>query len=1627
MPPDPERLKADLINKAIARSRKRLGKIAQRRFAGFLPAYYANVPPQDIRDMAPETLFGLAHCHWKQGRTRPRLKPLIRVFNPDLKKDGWHSDHTVIEIINDDMPFLVDSVTAELNRQELTVLLIIHPLFRVWRNSSGKLLKVGKAGQGNKAQGNKAKDASITESFMHLQVAQVSGARLKEVEGRIRTVLRDIRRSVDDWPAMRGKMSAVIDELETVPKGVNAEEVAEIREFLRWCHDNQYTFLGFREYHYKGRGKKARIVVDKKSGLGILRGPGLIVFKAIHELRSATREVRRFVESPDLLMVTKTNLQSTIHRPVHMDAIGIKRLDKNGRVIGQRLFVGLFTSAAYSRSPRDIPLLRRRLEKTVERAGFPSGSHDAKALTHIVETFPRDELFQITDDYLLETSLGILHLQDRQRVALFFRRDDFERFISCLIYVPRDRYTTALRRAMQDILCEAFGGEVSAHHAEIGDSPLARLHLIIRTTPGKIPPYNAEELEARLIEAARSWSDRLSDALVHEHGEEKGLYLLERYAQAFDAGYRETYSSDQTLRDIDEIEKMLSSGIIGLTLSRPSGSPESHIRFKIYHPDRAIPLSDALPLFEHMGFKVIDEIPHDLVLRSDQNRVIMIHDFGLESRDGAAVNLDGIQENLRDAFLRVWKGDMESDGFNALVPGVGLTWREVVILRAYAKYLRQAGIAFSQAYMEQTLAHNGKITRRIVDLFTTLFDPSAPGRKGAREAKVRRIRAAIAKSLDAVVSADEDRILRRFLNAVDSTLRTNFFQPGDDGEPRPYLSFKLDSGNIDELPLPRPLYEIFVYSPRVEGIHLRFGKVARGGLRWSDRREDFRTEVLGLVKAQQVKNAVIVPVGSKGGFVVKQPPRDGGRDAFQAEGIECYKIFISGLFDLTDNYHGTRVTTPKHVVRYDGDDPYLVVAADKGTATFSDIANGVSEKYGHWLGDAFASGGSQGYDHKVMGITAKGAWESVKRHFREIGTNIQKQDFTVVGVGDMSGDVFGNGMLLSKHIKLVGAFNHLHIFVDPDPDPLSSFAERKRMFKLPRSNWTDYSNKQISRGGAIYERSAKSLSLAPEVRKLFEIPKDRVTPNELMGYMLRAEADLMWFGGIGTYVKAAFESDMDVGDRANDAIRINGAELRCKVLGEGANLGVTQLGRIEYALKGGRLNTDSIDNSAGVDCSDHEVNIKILIDSIVDQGRLSVPKRNKLLASMTNEVSRLVLRHNYLQTQAISMIQSKGGQNLDSQIRLMRVLERAGRLNRAVEFLPDDETLGERVAAKQGLSRPEVAIVMSYAKIWLYDELLDSDMPDDPWLEEDLVQYFPTPLRDKYLKDIRRHRLRREIIATRTTNSMINRVGGTFVTQFMEKTGKSAVEITRAYTIAREVFRLREIWETIEKLDNRVMPSMQAALTLDTNHLIEWVTLWFLRNGKPGQDIGEHVKEFQTGIATLSDGLVGMLPPHYMGDVKKRAAPYIDQGVPEAFALRVANLVNLYSGCDIVRLANKRRLPVQGVAKMYFAIGTHFHLGRLRAAAESMGVENHWQQLAVAALTEEIYGHQLALANRVLDYAKGSKAPEKAIEGWLKKNKEAVEPTEQLLSELWTTEINDLSMIAVASRSIRAMTEAGPG
>ncbi len=1620
-----ETLKVEKIEAVCALVRERLQGTKAETAEIFVSQFFENVAPHDLVDEEVEDLFGAAIAMWTFGRDRMPGQARIRAYNPRFEEVGWQSTHTVIEIVNDDMPFLVDSVTHALNRRGLTVHLVIHPILHVTRDAKGAV--TGLLGADESAAG------SIGESFMHLQVSeQTSSEALEEIEATLAEVLKDVRASVEDWRAMRQSMVDVIAALESAPpKGQSKADLAEICAFLRWIEDNHFTFLGYRQYDYAGSGKKMRMEVVDGRGLGILRSPDVSVFDGLREIGTLPERVQGFLLDPTPLLVMKANKVSNVHRPVPLDSISVKKIDKSGKVTGEHRFIGLFTSVAYNQSPKEIPLLRRRVEKIVERAGFRPASHDGKALVNILETYPRDELFQASEDELYEISIGILHLQERQKTALFLRRDAFERFVSALVFVPRDHFNTQLRQRFQTILSTALNGEVTAFYTQMSDSVLARLHFIVATTRGAIPEVDNDDLEQRLIDAGRSWADKLHDALVEDKGEEAAQMLLQRYGPAFPTSYKEAYTAHAAIFDMARMEEIArgqgaGDGRLGMNLFRPIGVDDDVLHLKLFHGGEPVPLSDVMPMLENMGVRVMAEVPFE-ISGGTMAHDVWLHDFEMRLRADTDCDLAAIKAPFQEAFAAVWDRRMENDGFNGLVLAAGLTWREVTVVRAYAKYLRQAAFTFSQDYMEETLLAYAPIARLLVKLFAARFDPAAGSE---RDKAVGALEGEILAALDDVANLDQDRILRRFLNLIRSTLRTNFYQAAEDGGEKSYISFKLDSQKLEELPLPRPHVEIWVYSPRVEAVHLRGGKVARGGIRWSDRREDFRTEILGLMKAQQVKNAVIVPVGSKGGFVVKRPPVGGTREEFQAEGIECYKTLMRGMLDITDNIAGTEVIPPRDVVRYDDDDPYLVVAADKGTATFSDIANGVSQDYGFWLDDAFASGGSAGYDHKKMGITARGAWESVKRHFREIGRNTQAEAFSVVGCGDMSGDVFGNGMLLSEHIRLIGAFNHLHIFVDPNPDAAASFAERKRLFELPRSSWSDYDAKLISKGGGVFERSAKSIKLTPEIKKAFGIEEDSVTPNDLISALLRAEVDLLWFGGIGTYIKSNRESHADAGDRANDPVRIDARELRAKVIGEGANLGVTQRGRVEAALRGVRLNTDAIDNSAGVDCSDHEVNIKILLGSIVADGDMTLKQRDRLLEEMTDAVAELVLADNYDQSQALTIAEHQGLGLIDAQSRLMRGLERGHlRLNRRIEFLPDDEALGDRVQDGRGLTRPELAVLLAYAKMALYDDLLASDLPDDEALADDLARYFPERVRGKYAEPIAAHRLRREIIATTVTNSMINRVGATFINTLSEQTGASAAEIARAYTIVRDVFGLRELWDAIEALDNTVPAAVQTRMMLDIQRLVERKTVWFLRNGRRPFDIASHVSEFEPGVTVLKGGLVEVIGGTEREDLERTCAELEEQGVPHDLAHQIASLEALTAACDVVRLSGAAKLDEMTVAKVYFEVGSRFALDWLRDRALELSADTYWQKQAVNALVDDFYLHQGQLAQNVLghvepeDDRKKAEADdtEAAIAAWSAGRADDVARTARLLDDIRGADGVDLAMLAVANGQMRTL------
>ncbi len=1614
-----ETRKTEILDRLAALARQRLqagGAIASADTAeAFIRRFYANVAVDDLAERASDDLYGAAIALWSYGRTRKPGAAKVRVYNPRLSEHGWSSTHTVVEIVNDDMPFLVDSITAEINRRDLSVHLVIHPVVPVTRDAGGAATALG--------------DGGGRESFMHIEIdAQGDQAQLDSIRAGVENVLSDVRACVADWKQMLARVREVIDGLaKAPPAGRPAGEIATARDFLSWLADNNFTFLGYREYGYQGEGPSFRSVVDETRGLGLARSPDFVIFDVLRRAAELPAALQHFVRAPDVLRVAKANRRSTVHRTAYLDAIGVKIYDAGGTVVGEKVFLGLFTSTAYMQRPREIPLLRDKVAAVVARANFPADGHNAKALQHILETHPREELFQSSVDELHEISLGILRLQERQRIALFLRRDAFDRFISALVYVPRDRFNTELRDRFHTILARAYAGRKSAFYVLLADdSALVRCHFIVGLTPGSVPDVRVEDVEAELVEAGRGFADRLKDALVSAEGEERGLARLRRYQAAFPAAYREHFTPEQAVADIAAVETTLAGETsLALNLYRPVEAAENELRLRVFHRDSPLPLSDVLPMLESMGLKVMTEDPFriqplDAAAAKPAGDVYM-HDLTTVAREVREIDLGKVKPLFEEAFAAVWSGEAASDGFNRLVLAAAMSIREVTVLRALAAYLRQAGITFSQAYMEDTLAHHPKIARKLVDYFIACHDPAVAKDRDVRE---RGIAVELSHMLDEVANLDEDRILRRFLNLLQCALRTNYFQTGVDGRPKNYLSLKLDSQKIDELPLPRPLVEIWVYSTRVEAVHLRGGKVARGGIRWSDRREDFRTEILGLIKAQMVKNAVIVPVGSKGGFFVKRPPApEAGREAFQAEGIACYQTMMRGLLDITDNIAPSGIVPPKNVHRRDADDPYLVVAADKGTATFSDIANAISAEYGHWLGDAFASGGSAGYDHKGMGITARGAWEAVKRHFRELGLDTQNEAHTCVGVGDMSGDVFGNGLLRSPHTRLVGAFDHRHIFVDPEPDAARAFAERERLFKLPRSSWADYDTKLISEGGGVFDRKAKSIRISPQMKARFAIVADSLTPFELMKALLKAEVDLLWFGGIGNYVKAAGETNADAGDRANDPIRVNGADIRARVVGEGANLGCTQRGRIEYALggaggSGGRINTDAIDNSAGVDTSDHEVNIKVLLGDVISRGDMTLKQRDALLVRMTDEVGLQVLRDNYLQTQALTLAQLEGASGVDRIARLMRAQEKTGRLSRAIEFLPDDDELAARVAAGKGLTRPELAVMLAYAKMALYDELLAGDLPDDAYLVDDLVKYFPRELRRDHKEAILRHRLRREIIATVATNSIVNRAGIAFVHELGERCGASPAEVARAYIVARQVYGLRDIWGAVETLDNKVPADVQYAMLRETMDILDHATTWLLRHVPGRIEIAAALATFGGGIAELKRAIAQTLDEERKAAFANRRDRLAASGVPGELAADVAGLGDLRAGLDLVRIAQVASSPIEAVARCYFSFGARLGFDWLRETAARIPVQNPWQARAVAATVDDLYAQQAELAARALA-AHGTEAD--AAGAFLAARSTSLARFEGLVVELRASGASDLAALTVAGRELRAL------
>lgn len=1599
-----KKLRELIISKVSAPKAALLETFAQR--------YYVNCSLEDLTKRSLDDLLGALISHWNFIYERKPSESKVRVFNPSLEKDGWESTHTIIEVSHDDIPFLVDSIRMEVNRSGLQIHYAIHfGGLRVIRDSHNRILEILPVG---------ASDPRATsEAPIYFEIdRQIDSETMETLRENIERILGDVLLSVLDWRKMFDCVEESLLELEQNPPPLDPAEIAESKDFLRWLISNHFTFLGSRDYKLIGNETNRALQIIPGTGLGVLRDESTSTIS--RNYADLPPQARKLALSKNILIIAKTNTQSTVHRAAYTDYIGVKRFNEKGELIGERRFVGLYTSSAYHSSPRHIPFLRHKVAKVIQAFHYPPDSHNGKEVVHILETLPRDDLFQATHEELVELTQGILYLQERKRVRLFVRKDSYGRYFSCLVYVPREISNTDLSLSMQDVLMNVFQGQESSFTTYFSDSVLARIHYLIRVNPKHPIDYDVAKIEKELSHIAHSWSDELKSQLILQHGEANGLCYYVKYRKAFPASYTECYLPCAALDDIKKIESLSASNPLEMLFYK---SGKTSLQLKIFHSEHTIPLSDVLPTLENMGLRIIGERPHEIVFKNGS--IAWISDFDMVHVSKREIDIDQIKDNFQDAFTNIWFNNAEDDGFNRLVLDAQLSWHETAVLRAYTRYLRQTGFTFSQAYVEQALINNPEIARDLVELFKLRFSPEYAD--NARP-EMSVLIAKIEQSLDEVNSLDEDRIIRRILEVILATIRTNYFQTTSDGKFKSHISFKLNPAVISDLPLPRPMYEIFVYSPRVEGVHLRGGKVARGGLRWSDRREDFRTEVLGLMKAQQVKNSVIVPVGAKGGFFPKQLPVDGDRDAILKEGIACYSTFIRGMLDVTDNIKEGKIVPPHDVVRYDEDDPYLVVAADKGTATFSDIANSISKEYEFWLDDAFASGGSAGYDHKKMGITARGAWESVKRHFRELGINPEATDFTVVGIGDMSGDVFGNGMLMSRHIKLLAAYNHMHIFIDPNPEAAVSFEERQRLFNLPRSTWMDYNSELISTGGGIFSRSAKSIKISPEMKLAFGIEQDYLVPNDLIRAVLVSPVDLIWNGGIGTFVKSSLETHMEVGDRTNDAIRINGNELKARVIGEGGNLGMTQRARVEYSLNGGVLYTDFIDNSAGVDCSDHEVNLKILLNKLIADNAMTLEQRNKLLETMTDEVAELVLRDNYEQTQMVSLETSVALQTMDLFRRYMNELEKKGRLNRELEFLPEEKALLERKANGQGLTRPEVAVLISYCKMFLKQDILASDIPEDPYFIKYLMMAFPQSLREKYLPQMKEHSLRREIIATQLGKHITDHMGVNFVERLQRETGATVAFIMRAYVIAESIYGIEDLWKKIESLDLKVNTTVQQRMILQLYFLTRRATRWFLRNSKPTLNMQETIQYFSGPIAEMVSQLSSLLADSDRELLEIETASLLDQGVPEELAKSVASCNTLFTALDIVEAAIKNNLNITEMAQTYYALGNYLELNWLREQMNLYPMENQWDELARSGFRDDLDRAQrkLSVSVLLLTQKKNQKMNiAERIQAWLEQYSLLIERWQNLVAEIKSSNNVGFVTYSVVLRELFDFAQAG--
>lgn len=1604
--------KNKIINAVVAQIEKKFPKKQAMLCSEFVRQFYASMSLDDLRDSTVEDLYGLAINFWSLIEQRKPHETKIRIYNPNIEQHGWKNTHTVIELICEDMSFLVDTLRIVLRRMGISLYLTLHMgAIHLVRDKDHHVTKI-------LPRDEHPLPRACIEAPIVMKIDRISDPKLmKELERQFRKILIENRAVVDDWDKMRQKVCESADALQYAPNSIDREEVTETQAFLHWIEAHNFTFIGIRDYKLIKNKNEMLLEPIPGTGLGVLRDG----FKKSHEyhIASITPQAQALMTSAQILMMSKTDTLSSIHRDTYTDYIGVKQFSSTGEVIGERRIIGLYTSTAYNSNPMHIPFLRHKVSSIIYKSGLNARSHAGRNLMNILETLPRDDLLQGTEEELLSISLGIFYMQERRKIRLFWRMDLYHRFISCLVFVPKDIFNTDLRNEMQKVLVKNFHATSITFATFFSESVMARIHFMVRIDPEKPVDFDFKAIESQLIEVGRSWQDDLYELLLAAKGEEKANELFNKYKHAIPPVYKASFSPRTALIDISHAEELSSPSALSMSFYQNLEDVEGNYRFKLYQFGNTFPLSDVLPIVENLGMRAISERPY--VFKFEDDKVIWINDFSLHYNHNGKLDLDAIQGLYQEAFASIWFKETENDGFNQLILAAGLHHRQVAVLRMYAKYFKQISFTFSQEYIEKALIAHPHIARKLFKMFDLRFniDRGQPDLE-AYEA----LKQVVLNDLEKVTNLDEDKIIRQYVSVINETLRTNYYQKDAEGQFKPYISIKLNSKGIPGMPRPYPLFEIFVYSIRFEAVHLRSSPVARGGLRWSDRREDFRTEILGLMKAQQVKNAVIVPNGAKGGFVLKQPPGPNAtRDEFMAEGIACYRQFIRGLLDITDNYAGLVIKKPLNVICYDADDPYLVVAADKGTATFSDIANAISAEYEFWLGDAFASGGSFGYDHKKMGITARGAWESAHRHFFQLGINMDTTDFTVVGIGDMAGDVFGNGMLLSKHIKLVAAFNHIHIFIDPNPDAEISYAERERLFHLPRSTWMDYNVQLISKGGGVFNRFAKSIDVSPEMMAVFGLKTDTIEPNELLKILLKAKVDMLWNGGIGTFVKGRSETHAEVGDRSNDLIRVNGKQVRAKCVVEGGNLGLTQLGRVEYALSGGLIYTDFIDNSAGVSCSDKEVNIKILLNTVIAEDELTYKQRNILLEKMTHEVAQLVLRDNYLQTRSINLSVTQVLRATEINMRYINELHRSGKLDRHIEFLPDDKQLLERRSQGKGLTSPEVAVLMCYTKNLLKEALLASDVPEDPFLECFLIRAFPKPLQKKYTEAMKKHPLKREIIATNVSNLVINEMGYGFIYRLQTETGALVPLIVRAYIIARSIMDMDKIWQDIEALDNQIKAEDQIKIITVYVRLLRRITRWFLKRKQ--LDIEKNVAEYKADVHKLRGTLPNCLGPGFRERFDAHYEAYLSLNIPKVFALELTRTRGLFMAMEILEIAKESNIGIDVASEAFYGIGEFLDLGWLRDQIIIHPTENNWEALSREALRDDFDMQQRHVTLSLFQSKPSGISFATHLQVWAARNQPQLQRWNEMMNALKTAEKLTFVMFFVAIREFMAF-DAGP-